>query len=111
VFGFHANADITKDINETNLLLESLAAMLKSNRGGERPITRIDFNEACADYPFRDFPKEYNVDEVMKQYPVEYSESMNTVLTQELNRFNGLISIVTEFARTILGWRWSVKLS
>lgn len=41
-----------------------------------------------------DFPKEFNVEEIMKKYPVEYTESMNTVLTQELNRFNGLISIV-----------------
>ena len=34
------------------------------------------------------------MEEIMKKYPVEYTESMNTVLTQELNRFNGLISIV-----------------
>lgn len=30
----------------------------------------------------------------MKDYPVSYNESMNTVLTQELQRFNGLIKIV-----------------
>lgn len=41
-----------------------------------------------------DFPKEYNIEEIIKKYPVEYKESMNTVLTQELTRFNGLISIV-----------------
>lgn len=33
VFGFHANADITKDINETNLLLDSVL-MCSSEFGG-----------------------------------------------------------------------------
>lgn len=27
------------------------------------------------------FPMPYNVEEIMKKYPVVYSESMNTVLT------------------------------
>lgn len=41
-----------------------------------------------------DFPEAYDVAEIMKIYPVSYNESMNTVLTQELQRFNGLIKIV-----------------
>ena len=32
--------------------------------------------------------------QVMKQYPVDYHESMNTVLRQELIRFNRLISVI-----------------
>jgi dynein heavy chain, axonemal len=34
VFGFHANADITKDIGETNLLFESLILCSGSAKGG-----------------------------------------------------------------------------
>jgi dynein heavy chain len=41
-----------------------------------------------------DFPEACDVAEIMKIYPVSYNESMNTVLTQELQRFNGLIKIV-----------------
>jgi len=48
-----------------------------------------------------DFPNAWDVDEVMKQYPVEYKESMNTVLTQELQRFNGLIKIVKSSLKDI----------
>lgn len=33
-------------------------------------------------------PKDFNLEEVMKLYPVVYEESMNTVLRQELIRFN-----------------------
>ena len=42
----------------------------------------------------QDFPKEYPIDDIIKMFPVEYTESMNTVLTQELTRFNKLISII-----------------
>ena len=41
-----------------------------------------------------DFPDAYDINEIMRLYPVSYTESMNTVLTQELQRFNGLIKIV-----------------
>ena len=37
----------------------------------------------------------------MKQYPVSYKESMNTVLTQELQRFNKLIQIVRSSLKDI----------
>jgi dynein heavy chain len=37
----------------------------------------------------------------MKLYPVSYNESMNTVLTQELQRFNGLIKIVRSSLKDI----------
>jgi len=36
VFGFHPNADITKDMNETNLMLDSL--LLCSAEGGVKNI-------------------------------------------------------------------------
>ena len=41
-----------------------------------------------------DFPEEFDVRDAEKRYPVLYTESMNTVLTQELTRYNGLIRII-----------------
>jgi dynein heavy chain len=35
VFGFHSSADITKDINETNLLLDSILLCSSEASGGE----------------------------------------------------------------------------
>ena len=39
-------------------------------------------------------PADFNLEKVMELYPVLYEESMNTVLRQELIRFNRLSSVV-----------------
>ena len=39
-------------------------------------------------------PLPFNVRAAEKKYPVRYEQSMNTVLTQELTRFNGLINMI-----------------
>lgn len=37
------------------------------------------------------FPPEFDVAKISVKYPTNYNESMNTVLTQELKRYNILI--------------------
>lgn len=39
-------------------------------------------------------PKPFDTDEAAKKHPVKYDESMNTVLQQELMRFNKLLKTV-----------------
>jgi Dynein heavy chain C-terminal domain len=39
-------------------------------------------------------PREYDIEDVMNKYPVDYMNSMNTVLRQELIRFNPLVRVV-----------------
>jgi dynein heavy chain, axonemal len=93
VFGFHANADITKDINETNQLLESVL-LCSSESGGGQGGSQEELLERLIQSILGDFPEAYDVPAIMEKYPVSYKESMNTVLTQELQRFNGLIKIL-----------------
>jgi len=47
-----------------------------------------------ADSILAEVPQPFNVKEAEKKYPISYSQSMNTVLTQELDRFNGLIKVI-----------------
>lgn len=42
----------------------------------------------------RRLPQPFDIEAVRYKYPVDYYESMNTVLTQELVRFNRLIEVV-----------------
>ncbi|KAL3307621.1 Dynein heavy chain 3, axonemal, partial [Cichlidogyrus casuarinus] len=46
-------------------------------------------------------PKNFDLEAVMEQYPVIYTESMNTVLRQELIRFNRLTSVVRTSLRDL----------
>jgi len=85
VFGFHANADISKDLGETSLLLNSLLTCQADSGSGDSGSQEDVLN----------------VDAIAKQYPVSYNESMNTVLTQELTRFNHLIKIVSSSLQDI----------
>jgi dynein heavy chain len=61
-----------------------------STSGGSKEET---LNILCSSI-ITDFPMPFNIEEVLFNYPVRYEESMNTVLTQELTRFNKLINVV-----------------
>jgi len=39
-------------------------------------------------------PPVIELDEVQEKYPTEYTESMNTVLTQEITRYNALLALM-----------------
>merc|ERR1712100_542054 len=41
-----------------------------------------------------DVPDPFDVKSAEEKYPIMYNESMNTVLTQELERYNGLIKCI-----------------
>ncbi len=47
---------------------------------------------ALADQILLQVPKPFDVKKAEKKYPVDYNQSMNSVVTQELTRFNGLIN-------------------
>jgi dynein heavy chain len=94
VFGLHLNADITKDEREAKLLMDSVLATQPreaSGSGGADPKT-IVLNMA-ADV-FSKMPKPFNTEDVMEKHPITYEQSMNTVLLQELIRYNRLIVLV-----------------
>ncbi|PAA63386.1 hypothetical protein BOX15_Mlig017039g2 [Macrostomum lignano] len=95
VYGLHDNADITKDNQETNQLFDGILLTLPRESDGEGKSPEATIQELAADILAK-LPKNFDLEMVMEKYPVEYTESMNTVLRQELIRFNRLISVVRE---------------
>ncbi|CAG9093265.1 unnamed protein product [Plutella xylostella] len=92
VFGLHNNADITKDYKEANALLHGTLLTQTSislGGGGEGGLVVELTGELLAR-----LPPPFDVGDVEQRYPALYLNSMNTVLRQELIRYNRLTSVV-----------------
>ncbi|XP_069761611.1 dynein axonemal heavy chain 3 isoform X2 [Narcine bancroftii] len=92
VFGLHENADITKDNQETNQLFDGVLLTLPRQSGGGAKSSQ-EVEDLAADILSK-LPYDFDLETVMVKYPVVYKESMNTVLRQELIRFNRLTKVV-----------------
>merc|ERR1719201_2928266 len=71
-----------------NLLL----TMAQSSSGGSSSPEQT-VGAVSADI-LRRMPEPWKLPKVQQKYPTQYTESMNTVLLQELTRFNKLIEVV-----------------
>jgi len=93
VFGLHANADITKDQKETDLLFDCiLLTQGTSSAGGGKSKEEV-LGEVASQIQ-ETFPPRFDVEAANYKFPVEYYESMNSVLCMELVRYNNLIDVV-----------------
>jgi len=100
VFGLHANADITKDQQETDQMLDAILSMQGSGGSGGGASKEAILTELSADIDRR-VPMPFDIEAARYKYPVDYYESMNTVLTQELVRFNRLLEVIHASLRNL----------
>ncbi|KAG2469298.1 DYH7 protein, partial [Polypterus senegalus] len=93
VFGLHENASITREYNETQELFNGILATLPKQVTGARKSSTEIVQELTTDILSK-MPPDFIIEDVMKRFPITYAESMNTVLIQELLRFNQLTSTI-----------------
>jgi len=97
VFGLNPNADITKDLGEVSLTLTTVLLTQSSGGGGGGGGKSSD--EVITDMTkdiLNKLPANFDLEVASRRYPVLYTESMNTVVCQELQRFNKLITRVRQ---------------
>ena len=88
-FGLHDNADITCAQNESfDLFADLLECQPKSAAGGGNKDAEV--LERAADILKR-IPASLDLHGAMDKYPTDYHESLNTVLTQEIIRYNNML--------------------
>jgi dynein heavy chain len=99
-YGLHANADITSARNETYAMFETMLLLQPRESSGGGDAAEDPLLSVANDILTR-LPPNFNVLDAQEKYPTSYNESMNTVLTQELSRFNNLISIVRSSVKNV----------
>eukprot|EP00048_Salpingoeca_helianthica_P012917 m.190889 g.190889 ORF g.190889 m.190889 type:complete len:3952 (+) comp15437_c5_seq39:290-12145(+) len=105
IFGLHDNANITFANNETSDLLGSLLATGGGGGGGGgagASGNRDKVIEDLANDILHKLPKVMSLETVVAKHPVRYEESMNTVLIQEVIRFNKLLGAMHASLRDLL---------
>uniref|UniRef100_A0A8C1QLQ3 Dynein axonemal heavy chain 12 n=1 Tax=Cyprinus carpio TaxID=7962 RepID=A0A8C1QLQ3_CYPCA len=94
VFGMHENVDISKDLQQTKLLFDSLILTQgggsKGGGGSGGDTTLLDI----ANDILSKLPRDFDIESALVKFPVCYEESMNTVLVQEMQRYNNLSSTI-----------------
>ncbi|KAL4712586.1 hypothetical protein ACJJTC_007181 [Scirpophaga incertulas] len=90
VFGLHMNAGITRDYTISMDLATALVLVEGTGSGGEKGNTEVVLMHMASDIITK-LPPSFDVEIAQKKYPVDYNESMNTVLIQEMERFNKLL--------------------
>jgi dynein heavy chain, axonemal len=79
VFGLHANADITKDRNDTAALFDSLLKC-GGGAGGGGTVGDESTVGAVVTQCLASLPPNFDTEAAQRKFPVLYEESMNTVI-------------------------------
>jgi dynein heavy chain len=100
VFGLHNNANISCALTETSELLNTMQSLQPQTGGGAGKSWDDVLLELASDIGSK-IPSQYDVDLALLDFPVSYDECMNTVLVQELIRFNRVIKVVSSSLKEV----------
>jgi dynein heavy chain len=100
VFGLHDNANISCAVAETNELLDTMQSLQPQTGGGAGKSWDQILAELSVEIELK-IPGKYDIEVALLDFPVLYEECMNTVLVQELIRFNRVIGTVASSLKEV----------
>lgn len=99
LFGLHDNAELTYNQSELTIMNETIISMQPKGSSGSG---RDQIIEKLASDILHKIPQRFDIQDVESKYPTVFEESMNTVLVQEVLRYNKLLDVVTTSLRDLL---------
>lgn len=100
LFGLHENSNIVLSIKESNYVFKNILTLEGSSSGGQDDSATKEA-QALTQKILQTIREPFKIMEVAKRYPFDYEESMNSVLLQELARFNRLIETIKDTIKTL----------
>lgn len=105
VYGLHMNAGITRDYSISMSVTAALVLIEGAGSAGEGGNVEVLLMQLASEILSK-LPPLFDIESSQKKYPVDYNESMNTVLIQEMERFNKLLN---EIKSSLLDLQKAVK--
>jgi dynein heavy chain, axonemal len=99
-FGLHGNAEITTNQTETRTILEDVLSIQPRASSGSGKSREQLISELAKSIEGKT-PPPFDIDDVSEKYKTDYNESMNTVLTQEVIRYNKLLVVMAAMLRDV----------
>jgi dynein heavy chain, axonemal len=103
-FGLHENANISRAQQDTQALFTKVLLTetgVSSSGGGGGNSDKDTVTKGIAMDILEKLPAEFDIEYAQLKYPVTWNESLNTVLCQELARFNSLLSVIRQTLNNI----------
>ncbi|CCI46649.1 unnamed protein product [Albugo candida] len=107
VFGLHENANISLAVSKTMEFLHAALNMQPKNATDAMESWDQQLKVLVSDISSR-LPEAFDMEQAAIDFPIRYEESTNTVLLQELSRYNQLLNVIStsldELERALKGF-------
>eukprot|EP01116_Phalansterium_solitarium_P008654 TRINITY_DN225_c0_g1_i6.p1 TRINITY_DN225_c0_g1~~TRINITY_DN225_c0_g1_i6.p1 ORF type:complete len:4288 (+),score=2116.54 TRINITY_DN225_c0_g1_i6:207-13070(+) len=100
MFGLHDNAAITVGIADAQTLFDALVSLQPraSSLGSSTTLVIVKLAEQLLEQ----LPPNIDLDEAVKLHPINFHQSLNTVLKHEVTKYNALLSVIRKSLKELL---------